>query len=58
MVVVVDDPDGVRTDWFPPPLLSAMPSPIAPASTAARTPTTMSDLRSTALPGSVASGPV
>jgi hypothetical protein len=56
--VVVAEPEGVRTDCPPPPLLRAMPTPSAAASTPASTPATMTDLRSTVLPGAAASRPV
>jgi hypothetical protein len=44
---VVTDPGDVRTDWFPPPpVVSAIPTPIAMTSATATDPTMATDLRS------------
>jgi hypothetical protein len=50
--VVVVDEVGVRTDWFPPPLLNATPIPIAAAMTPRSVTTMITDLRSTGAPPS------
>jgi len=48
---VVTDPGDVRTAWFPlPPVVRAMPTPIATRSARATNPTMTADLRSTTPP--------
>jgi hypothetical protein len=48
---VVTEPGGVRTDWFPlPPLVRAIPTPIATRSARETVPTMTTDLRSTKPP--------